>query len=393
MSYIFFKNKLISNKSILSILFLYFIISSVFVLFIQFHIDIFGYFGIGGVFVNDTLGMQGNIFNAVEYGVGVQYRTIFGIILLYYPSYWIPFLYNYLINAFLIMMATIFFIRTLNGIGISLSRNKVYLVLFFVLSGFYVFGVMYHPNKEIPLITLTNAFIYYFIVQRKLILSVFIIVITFLFRDAYGVIMVLFFLLVNIKPLFKFCHEYSYFTLAVVICFFSLFSLGDLIGLTMFEEFKYILERNESLAGASNNIYLLKLLNNAFGSALRPQWLDTNDRLYLAGIGLWQFGLLLMLGVISWTCILSKYKSVQAMIKIAIFIFIGLIFISIGGLPQARYMMPYIFWLVAGFLLIFSFHEIVIFFLCTAILSFMIFLFGFGSKIPLGIDIYPYSFF
>lgn len=355
--------------------------------------------GVGGLFVPDSLGMQGSLYRAVAEGIELKHRTIIGVILLYYPSYWLGNIYCYFINYMLLVLSCFFFIKTLPKLQFRLKRQQVYVIIFTVILNFYILGVMLHPNKEIPLIFLTNVFIYYAVVKNKVLVPILVIVISATFRDAYSLILLLTLLALNIKMVNKVFYRRPYVMSLSVIAFFSLVGLSEIADLNLLSEYNYILERNIAVGSDSGSAlnelptyqsFVLKLINNLFGSALRPQFIDINDRFNFIGIGLWQFGVILMLGVLSWLYILKRASNCESLSKITLAMLICLLFVSFGSLTQPRYMMPYMFWLAFGFVSILSFDTILAIFLTIIILSAIISFIGLGALTPGGIDMYPY---
>ncbi|WP_221887211.1 hypothetical protein, partial [Vibrio cholerae] len=97
---------------------------------IQFHVDILGYMGISGLFIPDTLSMQSSIMRAVNFGIDGSYRTIIGVLYLYYPSYWLGHYYCYIVNMSMLWMSVFFFLKTLQVIKLPLSKQDLSIVLF-----------------------------------------------------------------------------------------------------------------------------------------------------------------------------------------------------------------------------------------------------------------------
>lgn len=365
----------------------------------QFHVSFVGHMGLGSLFVPDTLGMQGSLYNVVEQGIELKYRTIFGVVLLYYPSYWLGNMYCYFVNCILLLFSCFFFIKTLPRLQLQLTCSQVYAVFCTVMLNFYILGVMLHPNKEIPLIFLTNVFVYYAVIKNKILLPMLVIAISATFRDAYSLILLLSLFALNIKVIHGIFHRRPYLTSIAVIVFFSLVGLKEIAKLNLLSDYNYILERNISVGSESGSAlnelptyqsFPLKFINNLFGSALRPQFIDLNGRFNFIGIGLWQFGVTLMLGILSWFYLLGRNQNRRHLSKIALLILICLLFVSFGSLTQPRYMAPYMFWLAAGFVSILKFELILIIFLGIILLSTVFSLIGFGALIPAGIDVYPY---
>ena len=308
-------------------------------------------------------------------------------------------MYCYFVNFIHLLFSCFFFIKTLPRLQLQLTCSQVYAVFCTVMLNFYILGVMLHPNKEIPLIFLTNMFVYYAVINKKLVIPMLVIAISATFRDAYSLILLLTLFALNIKAINELFYRKPYLMSTAVIVFFSLVGLNEIAKLNLLSDYNYILERNISVGSESGSVlnelptyqsFPLKLINNLFGSALRPQFIDLNGRFNFIGIGLWQFGLILMLGILSWFYLLGKNQNCKYLSKIALLIFICLLFVSFGSLTQPRYMVPYIFWLAAGFVSILKFDLILIIFLGIILLSAVFSLIGLGALTPGGIDVYPY---
>jgi hypothetical protein len=392
MDFFFKKDKFIIKKFWLLLILLFGILPL-----FQFHVGGIGYLGFGGLFTPDTIGMQSTI-NAVAQGADINYRTIFGVVILYYPSYWLGNIYSYFINCMLLFFSWYFFIKAIPKLHLNLSQSKAYMVFFMVIANFYILSLMLHPNKEIPLIFLTNAFVYYAVIKQKILLPMLIIAISATFRDGYGIILLLTLIALNIKIMNNAFHRRPYLVSIILALFLSIFALKELSNINILSEFNYILERNISsglvMNSALNELpsyqaYTLKLVNNLFNAALRPQFIDLNSRIYFTGIGLWQFGVISILGVLSWLYIIRGKQDNSNFSKLTLAILICLLLISYGSFTQSRYLMPYIFWLSAGFISILKFDLILIFFLGFFLLSLIFSFSGLGVLTPLGIDIYP----
>ena len=364
----------------------------------QFHVEVLGYFGFGGLFTPDTIGMQ-NTINLVAQGNEINYTTIFGVAMLYYPSFWLGAIYNYCINCMLLYFSCHFFIKSLPLLNLNLSRPKVYLVFFMVTANFYILSVMLHPNKEIPLIFLTNAFVYYALIKQKILLPLFLIVITAIFRDAFALILLLTLIALNIKIVTYAFYRKPYLVASVFIIFLAFFTIENLVYLNILPDISYVLERNISYGSQVNSTlsdlpsyqsFIFKLMNNLSSAALRPQFFDLNSRIYYTGVGLWQFGVISLLGMLAWMLSLRGRQYNLNHSKLILAILICLLLISSGTFTQPRYLMPYIFWLSLGFVSTLKFHHILILFILLFLCSQAFSILGLGVKVPQGIDVYPY---
>jgi len=388
-----FKQIIIYKTNFLILILLFGMIAS-----FQFHVEVIGYFGFGGLFVSDTIGMQSTI-NSIAQGASINYRTILGVVLLYYPSYWFGALYSYSINSILLYFSCHFFIKALPALELNLSRPKIYFVLLAVIANFYIISIILHPNKEIPLIFLTNAFIYYAAVKEKILLPLAIIFISATFRDGYGFILLLTLIALNMKIVTSAFYRRPYLVLSSFFIFLALFTIENLIYLNILPDIAYVFQRNVSYASQFNSLlnqlpsylaYTLKFANNLASAALRPQFFDVNGRAYIVGIGMWQFGVICLIGVFAWMhSIRGKHVNINVS-KVALAILICLLLISSGSFTQPRYLMPYIFWLSMGFISIFRFHDILMLFILLFIFSQVFILLGLGFGLTTGIDIYPH---
>ena len=70
---------------------------------IQYHIQLFGYFGVSAVFINDTSSYWGNL---IRYDKGIEgnYYTLIGVIVLYYPAIFFSWIYCVIINSTLLLL-------------------------------------------------------------------------------------------------------------------------------------------------------------------------------------------------------------------------------------------------------------------------------------------------
>lgn len=364
----------------------------------QNHVDIIGYAGFGGLFINDTLGMESNIHGFLE-GLDVDYSSIYGVMILYFPSYYLGNVWNLILNFLLLIIANHFFIKTIDLINIKMNNNKIYVIYFIIISNIYILSCMYYPNKEIPLIAITNAFIYCLISDQKIYKLIFIIVLSYYIRDGYAFILSLTYAFTYIYKILKI--NSAFYILLIPTILFSFLSLEFIASLEILGQYDYAIQRNLFISKYLNSTisesiinkvpiyfgYPIKVINHIFGLALRPQYMDLNDRVYLAGIGLWQNGVIILMGVLAW---LYLMKSNNNFLKIiGIFIVMGLLSISVGSFTQARYMMPYIFWLTLGFVFILDLNNIILCYLVLFLIAALLFFAGFGAPIPLGIDVHP----
>ncbi len=371
----------------------------------QYHVSIFGYIGVAGLFVNDTLGLASNL-EIFARGEDLNYLGILGVLLLYYPSYYIGNLFNLLINVSLLLISAHYFLKTLKCMDIDISQKKLTIIFVFIVFNFYLLEVLLYPNKEIPLIALTNMFFYQAIIRNNKALIFAIIIAALLIRDGHGVILAATYLLILFaKPVVL---SRPILVLLSIFCFFSFISIKLIAELDFLGEYNYVLQRNINLVEnpdsvLSNSIlndlpsyiaFPTKVFNHFIGSVLRPQFFDLNSRLYLHGIGLWQNGLAIFLGIIFSFKILLKSSEFKSDIILAAFsVVFCLLVVSAGSYTQARYLLPYIFWLVVFPIYFLRTDTLLIFSLSCIVFSILLFLTGYGSQIPLGIDVAPVPYF
>ncbi len=363
---------------------------------VQFHVTLLGYFGVGGLFVNDTVGMASSLRGFIDGDEDTSYRTVIGVMMLYWPSIYFGFMYSLAINIMLLIGSAICFGKTCSKIGIKLEKDKRIALIAMVICNFYIMGCLMHPNKEIPLIFLTNLFIYFTLANPNRPISVALIIAAFLIRDGHGAILAISYGAFLFRQLIS-RHFYKF--LIGVVILLSTFSVKDISSIGILGDFDYVLQRNVDIGDAVESIlsevpsaavYSLKLFNNTFTSAFRPQLIDGLGRLYFIGIGLWQFGLILFAGIVFW-CFTSLKNSPNDlnMSSISIYIIIALLIVSASAITQPRYMIPYIFWLSTGFVSLLNLRGSIIYTVFIFISVLLISALGYGAPIGFGIDIYP----
>jgi hypothetical protein len=178
------------------------------------------------------------------------------------------------------------------------------------------------------------------------------------------------------------------------------FSLKDLAKLDILSNFQYVIDRNidyEVDTKFASNLpyyfsYLINLFNNSIVYALRAQMLDTENRLYFHGIGIWQFAVVLSIGLFFWIKILNLNSfNNNKIFQISLLILLSYLFLSTSTYPQVRYMMPFIFWLVASIFMFLDFKSLVIIYYCFFILAILIIVLGLSHKSGIGVDIDDFS--
>jgi hypothetical protein len=371
---------------------------SIFIPIIQYHIENFGYIGISGVFINDAQSYWGNI---IRYHDGIEdnYYTLIGVLILYSPAYYLGWIYCYLINYIFLIFACSYFLKTLKILNLNFSNKKIVSIFLLVIFNFYLWGILFFPNKEIPLILFTNMLIYFIISKRNFALQCLIILLIFFFRDGFAFILISSIFLIKIFNKRLSSNPIKYLIFLILILMF--FSLKTLSSLGLLGDYQYVIDRNisyESESSFAYNLpyyfsYLINLFNNSIVYAFRAQLLDINYRLYFHGIGLWQFAVILSIGLLSWikkVRFLPK-QSNTSIFLIGLIIVISYILLCTSTYPQVRYMMPFIFWLSTGSLFFLDLNKIIIIFTLLFIIAIFLIFVGLSHKLGSGIDIDDFS--
>jgi hypothetical protein len=364
---------------------------------IQYHIEKVGHIGISAVFINDTKSYWENLISYHDGREG-NFYTLFGVLILYYPAYYLGWFYCYLINFFLLILSCLFFLKTISLWSLKFSNDKVISTFILVIFNFYLWGILFFPNKEIPLIFLVNFLIYTLAAKKNKIIPFFVIIVVFFFRDGFAFI--LFCTVITIWTLRKSVIKYrAKFVLALML-FLMFFSMKNLSILGIPSKYTYVIDRNlqyESSSSFAYNLpysisFLIKLLNNSIAQVFRAQLFDQHNRLYFHGIGLWQFAVVSSIGLISWIKIVcfTRYKE-PSIIIIGFIIIISYLLLCTSSYPQARYMMPFYFWLSAAVFFYLDFRAVGIIFILTFIVAIVLIILGFSYEAGLGIDIDDFS--
>uniref|UniRef100_UPI0040474EE6 hypothetical protein n=1 Tax=Algoriphagus sp. TaxID=1872435 RepID=UPI0040474EE6 len=372
---------------------------SIFIPLIQYHIQFFGYFGISGVFVNDTQSYWGNLVRFHD-GVEDNYYTLIGVLVLYYPAYYFGWIYCYLINFTLLFLSCNYFLKTTKILDLRLSNSKLISIYLLIVFNFYLWGILFFPNKEIPLIFLTNLLIYLITTKKKFVFQIFIIFLIFFFRDGFAFILMVSILAVNFfkKRLLDNPFKYLFF----FISFLMFFSLETLSALGFLGDYQYVIDRNiayESESRFASNLpyflsFLINLFNNSIIYAFRAQLFDLDYRFYFHGIGLWQFAVLLSLGLFSFIFILKKINyniDNSSLFSIAYIVIISYILLCTSSYPQVRYMMPFVFWLSTASLFFLDLKKVILIFIFLFFIAIFLILIGLSHRLGSGLDIDNFS--
>jgi hypothetical protein len=320
-------------------------------LFFQGQADWLAEFGISGLFVPDAVSLKGTTMvywlMPAEARSWETFRTLFGVMLVYWPGMMWGTAGIAVTNILLLMCASAIFFKSIKVFAVN--RNAVFLVsvlaLSMVLGNIYLIEVILFPNKEIPLIALTNLFIYFLVVRENIIGALLTAAVAFFFRDGYGIVLA-------ICTIFVYANWF--FTRKMTVLFLGAFSLVlAFFPHSYLAEIDYTFERNialgsvieqsyeELLAGPVG--YYFKVLGNALNLALRPQFLDEMGGLYLLHIGFWQLGVVIIAGL-AWSAY-KIFRGSDTEKNLACVIWIVLLAISYSSYVQPRYLMPLIFWL------------------------------------------------
>ena len=370
---------------------------SLFIPLIQYHIERFGYFGISAVFINDTQSYWENIISYHD-GKEGNYFTLIGVLILYYPAYFLGWLYCYFVNFTLLILSCLFFLKTIRLIKLKFSNYKIFATFILVIFNFYLWGILFFPNKEIPLIFLTNVLIYIIASRKSKLISLVPVVLIFFFRDGFAFI--LFCTMLMIWFLGKGFEKNPIRILLSFIFVLMFFSLKTLSSLGILSDYQYVIDRNiayESESSFAYNSpyyfsYLINLFNNSIIYAFRAQLFDQNGRLYFHGIGLWQFAVVLTIGLISWIkkTFFTKHKN-STILHIGLIVLLSYLLLSTSTYPQVRYMMPFSFWLSAAVFFYLDFRTFVFLYILVLILAISFIFLGLSHKPGLGIDIDDFS--
>lgn len=364
---------------------------------IQYHIELVGYLGISAVFINDTQSYWENIIRFHD-GFEGNYYTLIGVLILYYPAYYLSWLYCYLINFILLAFSSLFFVKSINLLNYKFSNNYILAVFLIVIFNFYMWGILFFPNKEIPLIFLTNLLLYSIIAKKSKSFILCVIFITFFFRDGFAFI--LFSAVFLNWTLGKKFIEHPKKILLTIIFILMFFSLKTLSQLGVLSDYQYVIDRNiayESESSFASELpyflsYLINIFNNSIIYAFRAQFFDLNNRIYFHGIGLWQFAVVVSIGLISWIKVVISHNPIDSMfVKVGLIIIVSYLLLSTSSFPQVRYMMPFCFWLSAGALIYLDLKSLVFIFSLFFFLACAVIMFGFSHKPGLGVDIDNFS--
>lgn len=306
--------------------------------------------GFSGFTVPDAVSINNSIYLAWTVGWREipNINTFLGTVLLYYPVMVIGEVYPLIINPALMALSATLFYSTITRLDDLQDPVRVWIVaLILVATNFYIVSCLAYPNKEVPLIFLTSAAIFG-MVTGKWYLTALSLLLCYWFRDGYALIL----FMVTIVVL---CRRFLFVSGGIIATAFLLL-LFVAFPMQYFSSFGDALERNiaigEVIAGdkfsAHGDLvaFIARLIGNALNLGLRPQMLDVQGGIYLLGVGYWQFGVILLAGLI-WSA-RNLCSSSMARGTLALVIVVTLLGISYGSFVQPRYMMPLMFLLTLG---------------------------------------------
>lgn len=326
--------------------------SALFSLALQSNWQVVGALGISGLFVDDAQSLQltTRIFWADPLAPWPpdQLAPLIGVVLLYWPLGVTGSAYSVIaINILLLWASSELFVRSVDGGSVANSRTLSILVTIVVSTNIYVSEVMGFPNKEIPLIFLTNLFVYLILRRSSFVPAFFVATVIYLFRDGYGIIAMMIAALLFFKGVFG-----SRFANLLLVALVVVLAFAPSDTLTVVDP---AVARNarigEALVGekftsfGTTGSYLVKLAGNIFNLGLRPQISDASSSLFLVGVGYWQFGMLLIAGLAGE---LLRTVRKARLGGNAFVLFASVAAISYGAFVQPRYMMPMIYLLGFG---------------------------------------------
>lgn len=313
--------------------------------------DLLSAMGVSGLFVSDAIGLKEATTlywtDRPDDPFGEVWRPLLGIAILYRAEVIFDGFGATFINFILLFFSSAIFFRTLQSSRLSIEHpaGVSCLVLILVLSNVYLLEILRFPNKEIPLIALTNLFIYLLIVKRQILGSLLIAIGVFFIRDGYGIILVLCILVCYAN--WNFPRRTNILMLAAIFFFLAVFSMKDVAWIDHsfmrnIDAQSHIAEQADASIKPERSFHN-KLINNAFSLAVHTKFFDEDDNFYLLSIGFWQLGIFIISALI-WSA--YKLNSTNDFYRdVATATFIVILGISFSEYIQPRYMMPLIFWL------------------------------------------------
>ena len=306
--------------------------------------------GFSGTSVPDALSLEKSVYVAWSNSWDniPNIRTFLGTVIVYFPITLWGSGYAAFANVIMLAAAATLFYSILQRVVDRDRQTGIWLVaIALVSSNFYVIACIFYPNKEIPLILLSTLALWG-LLYGKWPLVVVSIVLCYWFRDGYALIMAMV-LVVALSRRFAFVSGGVISGLFLVLLFLA-FPIADLsavdASLQRNVQIGSLIAGDKFSAFGDIAAYLARLIGNAINLGLRPQMADVNGGINLLAIGYWQFGIILLGGLI-WSArnVLTDDVSRGTTALVSIVVLLG---ISYGTFVQPRYMMPLIFPLTLG---------------------------------------------
>lgn len=322
------------------------IFSTLAIYFVQSNADFLNDIGFSGLFVPDAISLRDSLEvywgGVIDDGSWEQWRTMIGVMIIYVPGIVFGEMGFLLVNLSLLSISFSIFVKTLKKLGILVAPVYIALISF---GNIYLIEVFLYPNKEIPLLFTTTLFSWFLFVKKSLWGVVFSVALAFMFRDGYGMILIL-------------AATFVYFARNLPGKDMLIFSFIIMIGLSIFPislfyEVDYSFRRNVPLDSSYSYLisgqygYFFRIIGNSFNLGARPQFFDCNHNLYFLSVGFWQFGVLVIAGIL-WALkglIQNNLKSK----KVAVLIIFVLLGVSYSSFVQPRYLMPLIYFFSMAF--------------------------------------------
>ncbi len=307
--------------------------------------------GFSGLFVPDAVGLELTVDLAwtSDWHALPNLTTLIGVVLLYGPVRVFGGWAVTAVNVLLLWCASQVFVGSVSLLFETQKARHVALVATaLVSSNVYIIEILQFPNKEIPLLLLSNLVVYFALVRGGMPLAILFALLGYPFRDGFAIILLLALALV-------FCWEsigrtparIALFALPVLMTLVEIRALagvdpavarnveiGEYIAGDKFESFGFLFS------------YPIRLAGNVLNFGLRPQLANVFGDIHLLTIGYWQFGVVLLAGLLwAGSRVFSRDASGT---KVALILVVSIFSISYGSFVQPRYMMPLMFWLSFG---------------------------------------------
>ncbi|MDH2917881.1 MAG: hypothetical protein PXX73_01610 [Sideroxydans sp.] len=315
---------------------------------LQSNVDQLHHIGIDGVFVPDTVALRNTVevYWWLQPPIDSTWQPIIGVMRLY----WAGLLWGSwaicVVNIGLMFVATYYFLKLLR---LVLTDESAFLkiaatVLLLIAANVYLIEVMAFPNKEIPLLAISNAYMYYLFVRKSYAGAVLISLIAFIFRDGYGVI-----LLICAGLVWLLSNQSRNMRILVLGILLAMLAF---IPISLFVELGNVISRNTALGTQSSTTYgvvtyFQHLKYNLVSLSMLNSFVTNKDSLYLLNIGYWQLGVLVLTGA-SWAIRQILFEDNQLDVGIAIVIVVAILAISYSSFIQPRYLMPLMYFLALG---------------------------------------------